>query len=94
MTHIQWQGIYIIPLHAELMDYCHAPTPYLIGVHSTIYSRLLAELGGTIVDDNISILDIDHKTFYSSTKQDDYGKGIPYYTLMSNSTLKIQFHEK
>ena len=55
------------------MDYCHAPTPYLIGVHSTIYSKLLTELGGTIVDENISILDIDHKTFYSATKQEDYG---------------------
>lgn len=58
---VQWQGIYIIPLHVEMMDYCHAPTPYLIGVHSSIYARLLEEVGTSIMDDGISIFDIDSK---------------------------------
>ena len=62
MVHfVQWQGIYIIPLHVEMLDYCHAPTPYLIGVHSSIYTRLLEEVGTSIADDDISIFDIDSK---------------------------------
>ena len=44
-----------------MMDYCHAPTPYLIGVHSSIYARLLEEVGTSIMDDGISIFDIDSK---------------------------------
>jgi len=67
----KWQGIYIIPLHVEMLDYCHAPTPYLIGVHSSIYTRLLEEVGTSIADDDISIFDIDSKAFYSGTKDED-----------------------
>ena len=69
----KWQGIYIIPLHVEMLDYCHAPTPYLIGVHSSIFERLMSEVGNSIIDENISILDIDKKAFYSNTKEEDYG---------------------
>jgi len=68
----KWQGIYIIPLHVEMLDYCHAPTPYLIGVHSSIFERLMSEVGNSIIDENISILDIDKKAFYSNTKEEDY----------------------
>ena len=59
-----------------MLDYCHAPTPYLIGVHSSIFERLMSEVGNSIIDENISILDIDKKAFYSNTKMEDYGKGI------------------
>ena len=57
-----------------MLDYCHAPTPYLIGVHSSIFERLMSEVGNSIIDENISILDIDKKAFYSNTKEEDYGK--------------------
>ena len=56
-----------------MLDYCHAPTPYLIGVHSSIFERLMSEVGNSIIDENISILDIDKKAFYSNTKEEDYG---------------------
>ncbi|KAM4749672.1 DENN domain-containing protein 1B-like [Rhinophrynus dorsalis] len=35
-----WQHIYIPTLPPHLLDYCSAPMPYLIGVHSSLMERL------------------------------------------------------
>lgn len=57
----------------EMIDYCHAPTPYLIGVHSSLYQRLIEDVGQTMVQEGISILDIDNQAFYSNDKTADLG---------------------
>lgn len=67
----KWQSIYIIPMPMEMIDYCHAPTPYLIGVHSSLYQRLIEDVGQTMVQEGISILDIDNQAFYSNDKTAD-----------------------
>ena len=56
-----------------MLDYCHAPTPYLIGVHSSLYQRLIEDVGHTMVEDGIAILDIDNQAFYSNDIQSDIG---------------------
>ena len=38
----------------SMLDYCHAPTPYLIGVHSSLYQRLIEDVGQSMIDEGIA----------------------------------------
>lgn len=67
----KWTGIYIMPLPEDMMDYASAPTPYIIGVHSSLYPNLLDKIGTSIVEDGICVLNIDEKAFYSQFKDSD-----------------------
>jgi hypothetical protein len=60
----------------EMIDYCQAPTPYLIGVHSSLYQTLIEDVGQNMIEDGICILDIDNQAFYSNFKSKDIGKFI------------------
>ena len=60
-----------MPLPEDLMDYASAPTPYIIGVHSSLYQSLLDKVGSSIVDDGVCVLDIDQQAFYSIEKERD-----------------------
>ena len=55
----------------SMLDYCHAPTPYLIGVHSSLYQRLIEDVGQSMIDEGIAVLDIDAGAFYSVDKNTD-----------------------
>ncbi|CAN9509988.1 unnamed protein product [Ophioblennius macclurei] len=62
-----WQHIFIPVLPPHLLDYCCAPTPYLIGVHSSLSERVRSrEL------DEVVILNVDNNTL--ETPFDDYKK--------------------
>lgn len=67
----KWTGIYIMPLPEDLMDYASAPTPYIIGVHSSLYKSLLDKVGSSIVEDGVCVFDIDQQAFYSIEKERD-----------------------
>ena len=60
-----------MPLPEDLMDYASAPTPYIIGVHQSLYQSLLDKVGSSIVDDGVCVLDIDQQAFYSIEKERD-----------------------
>uniref|UniRef100_A0A452GS22 UDENN domain-containing protein n=1 Tax=Gopherus agassizii TaxID=38772 RepID=A0A452GS22_9SAUR len=55
-----WQHIYIPTLPPHLLDYCCAPMPYLIGVHSSLMERVR----GKALED-VVILNIDTNTLES-----------------------------
>ncbi|XP_067416535.1 DENN domain-containing protein 1B-like [Emydura macquarii macquarii] len=55
-----WQHIYIPTLPPHLLDYCCAPMPYLIGVHSSLMERVQ----GKALED-VVILNIDTNTLES-----------------------------
>ncbi|XP_064617095.1 DENN domain-containing protein 1B-like [Liolophura sinensis] len=49
---MHWQHLFIPVLPAHLIDYCSAPMPYLIGVHSSIMQKIRrSELGDAIIVD-------------------------------------------
>ncbi|XP_029941120.1 DENN domain-containing protein 1A isoform X2 [Salarias fasciatus] len=60
---MHWQHVYIPVLPQHLLDYCCAPMPYLIGVHSS-----LMEVRGMALDD-VVILNVD--TNMLETPHDD-----------------------
>ena len=60
-----------MPLPEDLMDYASAPTPYMIGVHSSLYQSLLDKVGSSIVEDGVCVLDLDQQAFYSIEKDRD-----------------------
>ncbi|XP_075758427.1 DENN domain-containing protein 1B isoform X3 [Pelodiscus sinensis] len=55
-----WQHIYIPTLPPHLLDYCCAPMPYLIGVHSSLMERVRSKALEDVV-----ILNIDTNTLES-----------------------------
>ncbi|XP_034458633.1 DENN domain-containing protein 1A isoform X4 [Hippoglossus hippoglossus] len=54
---MHWQHVYIPVLPQHLLDYCCAPMPYLIGVHSSMMERVR----GLALDD-VVILNVDTNT--------------------------------
>ncbi|XP_067280585.1 DENN domain-containing protein 1A isoform X3 [Pseudorasbora parva] len=52
-----WQHVYIPVLPQHLIDYCCAPMPYLIGVHSSLMERVR----GMAIDD-VVLLNVDTNT--------------------------------
>ncbi|XP_077185963.1 DENN domain-containing protein 1C isoform X2 [Paroedura picta] len=57
---MHWQHIYIPALPPHLLDYCCAPMPYLIGVHSSLLERVRSKALEDVV-----ILNIDSNTLES-----------------------------
>ncbi|XP_076020373.1 DENN domain-containing protein 1A isoform X1 [Genypterus blacodes] len=55
-----WQHVYIPVLPQHLIDYCCAPMPYLIGVHSS----LMEKVRGMALDDAV-VLNVDTNTLES-----------------------------
>ncbi|ELU17071.1 hypothetical protein CAPTEDRAFT_102631, partial [Capitella teleta] len=57
---MNWQHLYIPVLPENLKDYCSAPMPFIIGLHSSILQKLrISELGDVVV------LDADANTVHS-----------------------------
>ncbi|KAM9793519.1 DENN domain-containing protein 1A-like isoform 4-T5 [Syngnathus typhle] len=54
---MHWQHVYIPVLPQHLLDYCCAPMPYLIGVHSSLMEKVL----GMAMED-VVILNVDTNT--------------------------------
>ncbi|XP_023253659.1 DENN domain-containing protein 1A isoform X1 [Seriola lalandi dorsalis] len=54
---MHWQHVYIPVLPQHLLDYCCAPMPYLIGVHSS----LMEKVRGMALDD-VVVLNVDTNT--------------------------------
>lgn len=49
---LHWQHLYIPVLPQHLIDYCSAPMPYLIGIHSSLFQKLhKQELGDAVILD-------------------------------------------
>lgn len=47
---MNWQHLYIPILPSHLLDYCSAPMPYLIGLHSSVMKKVkIHELGDTVI---------------------------------------------
>ncbi|XP_067339693.1 DENN domain-containing protein 1A isoform X2 [Channa argus] len=61
---MHWQHVYIPVLPQHLLDYCCAPMPYLIGVHSS----LMEKVRGMALDD-VVLLNVDTNTL--ETPYDD-----------------------
>uniref|UniRef100_A0A8D3CNA9 DENN/MADD domain containing 1A n=1 Tax=Scophthalmus maximus TaxID=52904 RepID=A0A8D3CNA9_SCOMX len=57
---MHWQHVYIPVLPQHLLDYCCAPMPYLIGVHSS----LMEKVRGLALDD-VVVLNVDTNTLDS-----------------------------
>ncbi|XP_061469893.1 DENN domain-containing protein 1C isoform X2 [Rhineura floridana] len=57
---MHWQHIYIPALPSHLLDYCCAPMPYLIGVHTSLMERVRSKALEDVV-----ILNIDSNTLES-----------------------------
>uniref|UniRef100_A0A4W5NJN4 DENN domain containing 1A n=1 Tax=Hucho hucho TaxID=62062 RepID=A0A4W5NJN4_9TELE len=57
MYPMYWQHVYIPVLPQHLIDYCCAPMPYLIGVHSS----LMEKVRGMALDD-VVVLNVDNNT--------------------------------
>ncbi|XP_077777552.1 DENN domain-containing protein 1C isoform X2 [Podarcis muralis] len=57
---MHWQHIYIPVLPSHLLDYCCAPMPYLIGIHTSFMERVRSKALEDVV-----ILNIDSNTFES-----------------------------
>ncbi|XP_034752855.1 DENN domain-containing protein 1A [Etheostoma cragini] len=57
---MHWQHVYIPVLPPHLLDYCCAPMPYLIGVHSS----LMEKVRGMALDD-VVLLNVDTNTLES-----------------------------
>ncbi|XP_074546327.1 DENN domain-containing protein 1A isoform X2 [Halichoeres trimaculatus] len=64
MYPMYWQHVYIPVLPQHLLDYCCAPMPYLIGVHSS----LMEKIRGMALDD-VVVLNVDTNTL--ETPYDD-----------------------
>uniref|UniRef100_A0A671XUI3 DENN domain containing 1A n=1 Tax=Sparus aurata TaxID=8175 RepID=A0A671XUI3_SPAAU len=64
MYPMHWQHVYIPVLPQHLLDYCCAPMPYLIGVHSS----LMEKVRGLALDD-VVVLNVDTNTL--ETPYDD-----------------------
>ncbi|XP_020505075.3 DENN domain-containing protein 1A isoform X1 [Labrus bergylta] len=64
MYPMHWQHVYIPVLPQHLLDYCCAPMPYLIGVHSS----LMEKVRGMALDD-VVVLNVDTNTL--ETPYDD-----------------------
>ncbi|XP_034565643.1 DENN domain-containing protein 1A [Notolabrus celidotus] len=64
MYPMYWQHVYIPVLPQHLLDYCCAPMPYLIGVHSS----LMEKVRGMALDD-VVVLNVDTNTL--ETPYDD-----------------------
>ncbi|XP_072344518.1 DENN domain-containing protein 1A isoform X3 [Scyliorhinus torazame] len=52
-----WQHVYIPVLPSHLLDYCCAPMPYLIGVHSSLMEKVR-----NMALDDVVILNVDNNT--------------------------------
>uniref|UniRef100_A0A8C5FKJ9 DENN/MADD domain containing 1A n=1 Tax=Gadus morhua TaxID=8049 RepID=A0A8C5FKJ9_GADMO len=70
-----WQHVYIPVLPQHLIDYCCAPMPYLIGVHTS----LMEKVRGMALDD-VVILNVDTNTL--ETPFDDL-QSLPYDVVAS-----------
>ncbi|CAL8280466.1 unnamed protein product [Gadus morhua 'NCC'] len=70
-----WQHVYIPVLPQHLIDYCCAPMPYLIGVHTS----LMEKVRGMALDD-VVILNVDTNTL--ETPFDDL-QSLPYDVIAS-----------
>ncbi|XP_061603882.1 DENN domain-containing protein 1A isoform X6 [Phyllopteryx taeniolatus] len=78
---MHWQHVYIPVLPQHLLEYCCAPMPYLIGVHSS----LMGKLQGMAVED-VVILNVDTNTL--ETPYNDL-QSLPYDVVSSlKSRLK------
>ncbi|XP_030624159.1 DENN domain-containing protein 1A [Chanos chanos] len=55
-----WQHVYIPVLPQHLIDYCCAPMPYLIGVHSSLMERVRS-----MALDDVVVLNVDTNTLES-----------------------------
>ncbi|CAL8276585.1 unnamed protein product [Merluccius merluccius] len=70
-----WQHVYIPVLPQHLLDYCCAPMPYLIGVHTS----LMEKVRGMALDD-VVVLNVDTNTL--ETPFDDL-QSLPYDVVSS-----------
>ncbi|XP_056288146.1 DENN domain-containing protein 1A [Pseudoliparis swirei] len=61
---MHWQHVYIPVLPQHLLDYCCAPMPYLIGVHSSLMEKVRA-----MALDDVVVLNVDTNTL--ETPYDD-----------------------
>ncbi|XP_028273416.1 DENN domain-containing protein 1A isoform X2 [Parambassis ranga] len=61
---MHWQHVYIPVLPQHLLDYCCAPMPYLIGVHSSLMEKVR-----TMALDDVVVLNVDTNTL--ETPYDD-----------------------
>ncbi|XP_036384416.1 DENN domain-containing protein 1A-like isoform X2 [Megalops cyprinoides] len=76
-----WQHVYIPVLPQHLIDYCCAPMPYLIGVHSSLMERVKS-----VALEDVVILNVDTNTL--ETPYDDL-QNLPNDTVSSlKSRLK------
>uniref|UniRef100_A0A8C6WKQ5 DENN/MADD domain containing 1A n=1 Tax=Neogobius melanostomus TaxID=47308 RepID=A0A8C6WKQ5_9GOBI len=57
---MHWQHVYIPVLPQHLLDYCCAPMPYLIGVHSSLMEKVRA-----MSLDDVVLLNVDSNTLES-----------------------------
>ncbi|XP_068191708.1 DENN domain-containing protein 1A isoform X2 [Antennarius striatus] len=57
---MHWQHVYIPVLPPHLLDYCCAPMPYLIGLHSSLTERVRA-----LALDDVVLLNVDTNTLES-----------------------------
>lgn len=62
---LHWQHIFIPITPSHLIDYCAAPMPFLMGVHSSLMNRVLQ-----MPLDDVVILDIDESTIESPHCED------------------------
>ncbi|CAK8691182.1 unnamed protein product [Clavelina lepadiformis] len=59
---LHWQHIYIPVMPPHLLDYCLAPMPYLIGVHSSLIEKVRGMIS---MDDDVIVADIDKEEIES-----------------------------
>nr|XP_039257100.1 DENN domain-containing protein 1A-like [Styela clava] len=62
---LTWQHIFIPLLPQDIIDYCHAPMPFIVGLHAS----LLPLVQQSALSDGVVIVDIDEKTV--TTPYDD-----------------------
>lgn len=58
---LAWQHIFIPLLHRHIIDYCTAPMPFIIGMHSSLYKTI----EGTQTIDGVVVVNIDENVVYS-----------------------------
>lgn len=58
---LSWEHIFIPLLHRHIVDYCTAPMPYVIGMHSSLYKTI----EGTQIVDDVVIVNIDENVVHS-----------------------------
>ncbi|XP_064648788.1 uncharacterized protein LOC135500999 [Lineus longissimus] len=82
-----WQHLYIPVLPAHLLDYCSAPMPFMIGIHSNLMTKTKPmELGDVV------ILDADNNTVI--TEYDDLATLPPEIVSSLKKRLKGQQTDK